>query len=290
MIDRRDFIKKSLVSPLAMLPAQYPSALVAQSPVDYKDILSNGMVPGDTRNFWFLRNISLNFVLYRAWLNVPFGYEGESDWLPRAVLAWLSAFPLVRIEEVFPPEGLSGDSVPDFALTGSYVYVEPSDPNSWLNDPNSWLSDPNSWLSDSWLSDPNSWLSDVDNAGARISMREEFEQRRKNSMRRSFSRSDDGWNLADALEETFSNRKDDFFEWCNSAGITETQTNNILSAQALFAIHFAMHNVTWRENGIIAADRIGSIFGSVLSGHISQVKRPRIVEIFKNFTWIWPFC
>ena len=304
MIDRRDFIKKSLVSPLALLPAQYPSALVAQSPDDYKDILSYGMVPGSTKNFWFLRSISLNFVFYRAWLNVPFAYVGESDWLPRAVLAWLSAFPLARIEEVFPPEELSVDSFPDFAFTGSNVEleelsveslpdfaftgsnVELSDPNSWLSDPNSWLSDPNSWLRDpnSWLSDPNSWLrdswlsdswlSDVDNFVATISMREEFQQRLN------FSWSNDSRYLVVALEETFSNKKDDFFEWCNSAGITETQANNILSAQALFAIHFAMYNVTEEEPEILTR--------SITSSR--EVGLQRIVEIFNNFTWIWPFC
>ena len=278
---------------------------------DYTSILSNGMVPDRTSNFLLLRNISLNFVFYRARQNVPFGYEGESDWLPRAVLAWLAAFPLtrpggtfresypfitsaeikyllsLRIEEVFPAGELLGGSVPDFALTGTYIAwpgpVELSDPKSWLSDPKSWLSDPKSWLSDpkswlsdpkSWLSDPKSWLSDVDNARARISMRDEFKQKR-----RSFSGSEDGWKLAGALEKTFSNREGYFFEWCHGAGITAKQANNILSAQALFAIDFAMHNV-WRENEIFAS--------SVPSSR--EVGWQPTVEIFDNFTWIWPFC
>ena len=201
MIDRRDFIKKSLVSPLVLLSAQYPSALVAQNHDEYRSILYEGMVPGDSSYYFNLLNISRNFIYYRAARNGPFGYESRPAWWVVTHAAWQSTF--LRGEEV-------------------------------------------------------------------------------HQMRRDFARSENGQDLANTLEQIYINNQDSFYEWYNPGDFSQVEINNILSAQALFAIDFAMHNETSPDIG-------SSTF--LYNGESNrEVGWRDIVEIFENFTWIWPFC
>jgi hypothetical protein len=92
MLNRRDFIKGSLTSSLALLTAQYPETLAAQDTSDYEGILFNGRVSGGTSEFFFLRNVSWQFISTRGLFGGPFEYESQPFWSNGARTAWDSAF------------------------------------------------------------------------------------------------------------------------------------------------------------------------------------------------------
>jgi hypothetical protein len=92
MICRRDFIKRTIFSSTALITAHLPFNVAAQNANEYRDILFSGRVDGGRDEFFFLRNLSWQFIEIRSLLGGPFEYENQPFWSRGARTAWNSSF------------------------------------------------------------------------------------------------------------------------------------------------------------------------------------------------------